>query len=255
MLSTVVWKSCRIASLLLSALRTRGARGLAAETGRIARLLAAALPALIGEYAFDLRRGVRTRGYFRNDDVIGPRSVGGDGVYYQPIGLRPLRAVVSTIPLRPAATTFLDLGAGRGRAVLLAGEYGFGHVLGVELDGRLAVEGQQNIGRWRRSRMGAGRAGQDVRIVQGDAATAPLPDGPLVVALFNPFGATTLRLVLDRVSAEDRSGNLYVAYINPVHAEVVEKYPRLAPHSSGPDWQVFRLRPAPPEHRRAFPAA
>lgn len=247
MLSTVVWKSRRIAHLLRTALRKRGMRGLVDEGARIASMMAVIPAALAREYLFDVRRGVRTRGYLRNEDHISPRSAGGDARYYQPIGLRPLRALVPTIPLTPATTSFLDLGAGRGRAVLLAAELGFGTVVGVELDERLAREGQENVERWRRSRPGSGRSGHAVQIVQGDAATAPLPPGPLVVALFNSFGATTLRMVLDRILAEERHGDLYFAYINPVHADVItSEYPRLAPHSAGDSWRVFHAQAAVP---------
>ncbi|WP_051683874.1 class I SAM-dependent methyltransferase [Blastococcus sp. URHD0036] len=249
MLSIVVWKLRRIAQLLGSARRDRGIRGLRNELLRIVRLAAGIPLALTREYVFDVRRGVRTRGFLRNADDITPLSVGRDAQYYQPIGLRPLRDLVRTIPLSPATTSFVDLGAGRGRAVLLAAELGFATVLGVELDDRLAHEGQQNIGRWRHSRVGAGRESQDVRIMHGDAARASLPDGPLVVAMFNPFGATTLRLVVDRLLREQRTGDLYLAYIHPVHAVVLEENPQLTLHAAADDWQVFHFRPVRDEVR------
>jgi hypothetical protein len=71
---------------------------------------------------------------------------------------------------------------------------------------------------------------------------ASLPKGPLVVAMFNPFGATTLRLVVDRLLQEQRTGDLYLAYVNPVHADVLEENPKLTLHASGDDWQVFHLQ-------------
>jgi SAM-dependent methyltransferase len=253
MLSTVVWKMRRIAQLFSTAYRDQGLRGLGNEVVRIGRLVVRVPLALGREYVFDVRRGVRTRGYLRNEDEIAPLSVGGDAYYYQPIGLGPLRDLVRTIPLAPRSTTFVDLGAGRGRAVLLAAELGFGRVVGVELDDRLVQEAQSNIHRWRRTSAAAGRAPEDVSIVQGDAATAALPDGPLVVALFNPFGAATLRMVLERMLAEERTSDLYIAYVNPVHADVFEEHAQLVLHASGSDWRVFRLEPAQ-EDASAAPA-
>lgn len=243
-LSTVTWKLSR-AGQRLAAARRNGLRHLPVEAARLAKEFARAPLALAAEYLFDVRRGVRTRGFVRNESTLSRLSVGGDGNYYQPIGLSPLRRLVATVPVEPAATTFVDLGAGRGRAVLLAAELGFGHVLGVELDGELAEEGAANVRRWRRGRRGRTTGAQTVDVVQGDAATFPLPAGPLVIALFNSFGATTLTLLLGRLCDERRGDDapLFLAYINPVHADTFQEFPRLVTHSRAPGWIVYRLEP------------
>ena len=240
-LSTVTWKLSRAGQRVVAARRRHGLRGLGTEAAQLLGEFARVPLALAAEYAFDLRRGIRTRGFVRNELALARLSVGGDAHYYQPIGLSPLRRLVATSPIEPATTTFLDLGAGRGRAVILAAELGFGRVLGVELDAALAVEGAQNVRRWRAGRRGSGD--QVVDVVQGDAATCPLPKGPLLIALFNSFGPTTLRLLLDRLCVE-RSGSdepLFFAYINPVHEEMFEEFPRLIAHSRAPGWSVYRL--------------
>jgi SAM-dependent methyltransferase len=244
-LSTVSWKMSRAGQRLRAAQQREGLRGLGAEAGRILSELSRVPLALAAEYLFDRRRGIRTRGFVRNDRVLARVSVGGDPCFYQPIGLSPLRHLVSTVPLEPAETTFVDLGAGRGRAVILAAELGFGHVFGVELDADLAAEGAENVRRWRAGRHGRSVAGQTVEIVQGDAADCPLPTGPLLIALFNSFGPTTLRLFLEHL-CDQRTGisdPVFFAYINPVHEETFEAFARLVPHARAPGWSVFRLEP------------
>jgi SAM-dependent methyltransferase len=97
---------------------------------------------------------------------------------------------------RPAAameeTTFVDLGAGMGRAVLLASELTFKSVIGVELHPTLAGIARKNVRAWRE----VGRERTAIRIVEGDAAEFQLPAGPVLVFLFNPFGAAVLKRVL-----------------------------------------------------------
>jgi SAM-dependent methyltransferase len=244
-LSTVTWKLSRAGQRVVAARRRHGIRGLGTELARLLGEFSRVPPALAAEYLFDVRRHVRTRGFVRNELTLARLSVGGDSHYYQPIGLSPLRRLVGTVPVEPATTTFLDLGAGRGRAVILAAELGFGHVVGVELDADLAAEGNENLRRWRAGRHGRSFVGQTVEIVQGDAATCPLPKGPLLIALFNPFGPTTLRLLLEHLCVQ-RPGTtdpVYFAYINPVHEKTFEAFPRLVPHSRAPGWSVFRLEP------------
>jgi SAM-dependent methyltransferase len=246
-ISTVAWKMTRAGQRLVTALRGDGLRGLGAEAARLAGEFSRVPLALAAEYLFDLRRGIRTRGFVRNERKLAGMSVGGDPNYYQPIGLPLLRRLVSTVPVERGATTFLDLGAGRGRAVILAAELGFGRVLGVELDGELAAEGAENVRRWRAGRRGRTSGGQQVDVIQCDAAACPLPDGPLLIALFNSFGPTTLRLLLARLcdGLKGTEDPVYFAYINPVHEEILEEFPRLVPNSRGREWSVYRLEPEP----------
>ncbi|SNR76903.1 class I SAM-dependent methyltransferase [Blastococcus mobilis] len=246
-ISTVAWKISRAGQRLTASLRRDGLRGLGAEAVRLAGELSRAPLALAAEYLFDLRRGIRTRGFVRNERDLAGISVGGDPNYYQPIGLPLLRRLVSTVPVERGATTFLDLGAGRGRAVILAAELGFGRVVGVELDGELAAEGAENVRRWRSGRRGRTSGSQEVDVIQGDAAACPLPEGPLLIALFNSFGPTTLRLLLGHLcdSRKEAGDPVYFAYINPVHEKTLEEFPRLVPHSRARGWSVYRLEPEP----------
>jgi SAM-dependent methyltransferase len=244
MFSTAMWKAKQATRRLVTAWRSAGGRGVAAELLRLARQLGAVPLALAAELLFDLRRGIRTRGFVRNEDHVAARSVGGDPLFYQPIGLRPLREALATIPVDRRTSTVVDLGAGRGRAVLLAAEAGFGRVVGVELDERLAAEAEENVRRWQR-RAAHGTTPR-VTIVHGDAATAPLPSGPLVVTMFNPFGATTLDLVLRSLCAARREDPdpVWVVYVNPVHEAGFTAFPRFTAHARGRDWVVHRLAPA-----------
>lgn len=245
-ISTVAWKMSRAGQRLVAALRRDGLRGLGAEAARLINEFSRVPVALAAEYLFDLRRGIRTRGFVRNERDLAGISVGGDPHYYQPIGLPVLRRLVTTVPVEPEKTTFLDLGAGRGRAVILAAELGFGRVLGVELDGELAAEGAENVRRWRSGRRGRTSGAQEVDVIQGDAAACPLPEGPLLIALFNSFGPTTLRLLLGHLCDGRRrvEDPVYFAYINPVHEQTLEEFPRLTPHSRDRGWSVYRLEPA-----------
>jgi len=125
---------------------------------------------------------------------------------------------------RPAAieqTTFVDIGAGMGRAVLLAAELPFRQVVGVELHPALVRVARRNLSHWRR----AGRTRSSVRMVAGDAVDFAFPPGPCVAFLFNPFGAVVMRRWLRAtVSAfANRSGELDILYINNEQEGVFEQ--------------------------------
>jgi hypothetical protein len=62
----------------------------------------------------------------------------------------------------------------------------------------------------------------------------------------NPFGAQTLRRVLDQVVARTGPAEVVLVSFNPVHADVFVAYPSLTLNAHGADWRVYRLVPSGP---------
>jgi hypothetical protein len=121
---------------------------------------------------------------------------------------------------RMEETAFVDMGAGMGRAVLLASELKFKSVVGVELHSTLAGIARRNVKIWR----AAGREHSPIQIVERDAVEFALPAGPVVVFLFNPFGASVLRRLLKRwrPALKGRAEGVDVLYVNNEQEGVLE---------------------------------
>lgn len=113
---------------------------------------------------------------------------------------------------------FVDLGCGKGRAVLMATELPFREVVGVELHPELARVAEENLRLWKT----AGRAVAPARIECGDATEFEFPTGPCLLYLFNPFARPVMERLLRGVGANfrERAGMLDVVYFNPEAAEV-----------------------------------
>jgi SAM-dependent methyltransferase len=120
-------------------------------------------------------------------------------------------------------TTFIDIGAGMGRAVLLASELPFLRVLGVEMHPALASIARRNLAAWRR----AGRGVCPARIVEADATEMAFPSTPAVLFLFNPFGAMVMRQLLRAIARTyaGRPGELEILYVNHEQESVLETQP------------------------------
>lgn len=99
-----------------------------------------------------------------------------------------------------------------GRAMLLASEFPFRAVVGVELNPTLARIGRRNMSIWRT----AGRAKAPMRMLCKNAADFDLPPGPCVVFLFNPFGAPVFRRLLSQWTRTlaGREGQIDILYVN-----------------------------------------
>jgi predicted RNA methylase len=177
-------------------------------------------------HPFDLEFGVRTSGLIAGRHLkSGHRNDRHATAYYgvAPSVLRELLARWRRS--QPAAPidefTFVDVGAGMGRAALLASEYPFRAVVGVELNPALARIARRNAALWRE----AGRALAPMRMVCRDAAEFKFPAGPCVAFLFNPFGAPVMRRLLGALamSFAARAGQLDILYANTEQEKVLER--------------------------------
>jgi predicted RNA methylase len=176
-------------------------------------------------HPFDVAFGVRTSGLVAGRDLKSGHTHDRHATAYY--GVAPSvfqRLVKRWRQSEPAAemgeTSFIDVGAGMGRAVLLAAEMPFRRVIGVELQPALVRIARRNLTAWRK----AGRAIAPMRMVQADAVEFEWPAGPAVVFLFNPFGATVMRRMLKTLALAfgERRGQLDILYVNDEQAAVLE---------------------------------
>ncbi len=163
----------------------------------------------------------------------------GDAVHYMGVSPRIFRKLVKDLGVRPEDYTFVDLGCGKGAALLMAADRGFASIVGVELNSRLVPIAERNAAAYVRR----GAAVSPIQVIHGDAVAYDFPDAPTVLFMFNPFGADTLRDVLDKLEASLRENprDVAVGYVSPVHAELLDRSPlfeRLP--SSSHRWAIYR---------------
>ncbi len=175
-------------------------------------------------HPFDLENGVRTSGLIvgRHLKTGSPRDRQTTAYY----GVAPsvFQALVRRWRrMRPAhpleETTFLDIGAGMGRAVLLAAEMPFHDVIGVEMHPTLVRIARRNLTLWRK----VGRAAVPMRMVEADATEFVFPPGPCVAFLFNPFGAAAMRRFLRHAARSFCDRRLDILYVNNEQEGVLEE--------------------------------
>jgi SAM-dependent methyltransferase len=112
-----------------------------------------------------------------------------------------------------AQFTFIDLGSGKGRALLLASDYPFRRIIGVELLPSLNAIAQQNLTAYKSDSQQCFA----LESTCADATTYRFPDGPLLIYLFNPFPESGLRRTIEnlRQSLHENPRPAYVLYHNP----------------------------------------
>lgn len=183
--------------------------------------------------------GLRTQ--VRDGEGAAP-AAHADAVRYEPCDYIGFRRALRQIGVRPGRDVFLDLGSGKGRAVIMAARWPFRRVIGVELSTDLHAQAAANV-----RDAGARLACRDVTLVCSDAAAYEIPADCTTVFLFNPFVGETLRRVMDnlRRSLELSPRRMTIVYKNTELASaVLASQSWLRPGgrvraSRGPDYEIY----------------
>jgi SAM-dependent methyltransferase len=185
-------------------------------------------------HPFDAAHGVETSGLIPAGDLVTGHSSDAHVTAYYGVAPSILRGLVElwaeTKPTQQRARySFIDIGAGKGRAMLVASELGFRQVIGIELNPEMADIAERNLERWSQSRAEDSTAApvSPVRVVEMDALEFDFPAGPCIAFLFHPFEAPLLKRLLRRMETQfaKRSGDLDVLYVNAECAAVFDANP------------------------------
>lgn len=135
------------------------------------------------------------------------------GVHYLPTPWRVLDWLHEALPEPDKSWSFVDLGCGKGRALMAAARRPYGQVIGVEFARELAEMAKTAVSDlpW--------RIADRIDVVEGDASQYTLPDTPLIIFLFNPFGPPVIDEVARQIATSYRRHPrpIVVAYLNPEH--------------------------------------
>ncbi|HEX3680568.1 MAG TPA: class I SAM-dependent methyltransferase [Galbitalea sp.] len=174
-------------------------------------------------HPFDTLHQVDTGGYISGAEMP---SVSLSSLYataYLGIAPSTFMQALSILDFDLGRFSFVDLGCGKGRALMLAAEFPFQQLLGVEIVPELCQIARENIAKnpvWR----------DRITVLNADAAEVQLPDGPLLIFLFDPFLSAVLRRVLANLERQLRANprEVYLLYANnPGFQHVMQRFPFL----------------------------
>jgi hypothetical protein len=167
--------------------------------------------------AFDGDLGVDTGGVTAVRFLTVPAHRRSQAVDHIAIDPDEFHNALAALPVDMSEYTFVDYGSGKGRAVLLAARAAFRRVIGVEFAVELHRIAQQNV------RTGVDEQRRtDIELHCMDAGEFELPQTPLVLYLYHPFGPEVLKVVIMRVLASHACSPrpILVLYLNPFHDQL-----------------------------------
>lgn len=166
---------------------------------------------------FDRLHGVDTDGKFGGWTYLSDLDIASsnwiDGHDYLPIDPDRFKSVLDSIDTGFEGFTFIDFGSGKGRALLMASEYPFQRIMGLEFSPELHRVAQQNIKRYSSPTQKC----RNIESLNVDFANFTLPPEALVLFFFDPCRGRVLAEVMAgiRRSVVACPRPVYVAYVAP----------------------------------------
>jgi hypothetical protein len=163
--------------------------------------------------AFDHRHGTDTAGEIDLEKTGVSREAAATGnMVYRSGWEADFRAAIAWLPIDFKNFTFLDVGSGKGKLLMLASDFAFDRIVGVEYAPGLHEVAQANLARYSAPSQQCHR----LECVLGDALDYRLPAGPLVCYIFNAFEPSTMARVMKKIEADftSRQAPAFLIYSN-----------------------------------------
>ena len=152
-----------------------------------------------------------------------------------------LARVLQDLPIGPN-DAILDLGCGKGGALLTMAQFPFGKLAGLDLSAEMIAIARRNL---------AIAGHEHVELIEGDACIFDDYDDFTYIYMYNPFPREVMRQAIDTIerSLARRPRSLTIIYKNPrFHEEIVANgvFAELRRYDhSGHPFVVYRSQPTP----------
>ncbi len=190
---------------------------------------------------FDVQFGVETcrEVELRDLHIQSDNLVHGQG--FQSTTHPDFRTLMQAIPTDLTNHVFVDLGSGKGRTLMMATEFPFAQIIGVEFARELHDVAERNLSVF--SAPWEIRC-NDVKSICADATNFEFPASNVVLYMYNPFDRPVMEQVLENIdqSLAQSPRDFLVVYNNPVQGDLFLASSRFDMLESGEDWMIFRSK-------------
>ncbi len=158
--------------------------------------------------------------------------------FYVPTTASVIYEILASLPLQPDTFTFVDMGSGKGRALLVASEFPFKEIVGIELSEQLHRTAEANVRLYKPTTQQCSTF--DLKCM--NALDYAYGEGPLVLFLFDPFGREVLADAIANLEASLKASprEAYIVYVYPQYEDLLQNSTALRKiKHGGPRWQPW----------------
>lgn len=168
------------------------------------------LSMLRDERVYEKRLNIRT------SRIENPGQGDKNNHHYQGAGYSVLFEALRSLSEHTHQQPFIDYGCGKGRALFVAEQCGFTHLIGIDIAVELLNDASANLKTYRLK-----NPQSRFEFILSDATQYGIPANAAVFYFFNPFGESIMKKVVENIisSAKSYPREIYVVYINPSYRE------------------------------------
>jgi SAM-dependent methyltransferase len=162
---------------------------------------------------FDEENNVQTSGQTLLSELTVAEASTDESMWYEPAPPNVVPDILRNLGNRYENFTFVDLGSGRGRVVLLASHFGFKKVVGIEFAEELHQQALENLRHYPRDKQKC----QNVEFVCSDVRQYVFPETDLILFIYDSFKAELLRSTIAKLKRSylAHPRKIYLVYLNP----------------------------------------
>jgi hypothetical protein len=171
------------------------------------------------EYIFDLRYGIDTRvvpNYFRDT----PENERSPEYSYQPTQIGLVNRILRDVPISYKDYILVDFGSGKGRVLLLASDFPFKKIIGVESSPTLNEIACRNIQLYKSN----SKQCSNLESICINVINFKIPDEKAIFYFYNPFDEQIMNMVLLNIknSLQNCHRDIFLVYSYPVHHHLID---------------------------------
>lgn len=140
--------------------------------------------------------------------------------HYQGASYFILFSIFNELPKETKDLPLIDYGCGKGRALFVAEQCGFTHLIGVDIAKELIEDANKNKAIYKKK-----NPESSIDFLFEDATKYKIPNNACVFYFFNPFGEEIMQKVINNIkeSVKLNPRKIYCIYLNPKYKAVFEK--------------------------------
>jgi SAM-dependent methyltransferase len=199
---------------------------------------AAAKPDSLGNI-FDLLHGTDTEEAIK---VYKLDAVSGSYIHshgYQASHSNRVADILASLPMRREQYNFVDVGCGKGRALIVAAEIGFRNVTGVEISTALCEKARKNLS----------ICGINGKVLNSDAVKFEIPESGCVLFLYSPFNRWVMHQFRRNVERRLKRSNedIWIVYFSPICRRALDASSKLRVFGDFGDTVIYRCGAESPD--------
>jgi len=175
--------------------------------------------AIVADILFDLKNGTDTRTVTELNDLYIISSNKKKGWKYESTPILALQKLFSMLII-PNNSIFVDFGCGKGKVLIIASEFGFKEVRGIDFSSELCKIAVNNCLKYKERVQNT----IEYSVFESDVVDYQVRDDENVFYLFNPFDARILENVLNNIqlSLSRFPRKIWIIYSEPRYRSIIE---------------------------------